>query len=227
MAPGETSGRFERVTLATTTLRSPRGPSAVATKRPALAGLPALAAGATEYVKPAIGAKAWPPLPKAVAHSPTTSFWKFTTPGPLATWRASEVADSATKCTWTAPRKLRVASTFAVPMSSALATRRRSVAMAKSATASAKPASRGRLGVPRCFIVWAPLLQTPERAAPDRDLGADLRGKRPRIVRVGVRKDRLQREADARHAVALRGGQRSRRPGGHELDGRVAAREVA
>src|SRR5439155_3125937 len=226
MAPGETSGTFERVTFATTTLRSPRGPSAVATKRPALAGLPALAAGATEYVKPAIGAKAWPPLPKAVAHCPTTSFWKLTTPGPLATWRASEIADSATKCTWTAPRKLRVASTFAVPMSSALATRRRSVPMAKSATASAKPVSRGRLGVPRCVVIWAPL-QTPERAAPDRDLGADLRGKRPRIVRVGVRKDRPQREADTRHAVALRGGQRRRRPGGHELDGRVAPREVA
>src|SRR5438067_12590105 len=137
MAPGETSGTFERVTLATTTLRSPRGPSAVATKRPALAGLPALAAGATEYVKPAIGAKAWPPLPKAVAHSPTTSFWKFTTPGPFATWRASETADSATKCTWTARRKLRVASAFAVPRGSALGTGGRSVPVADGATAGA------------------------------------------------------------------------------------------
>src|SRR5439155_141638 len=92
---GETSGTFERVTFATTTLRSPRGPSAVATKRPALAGLPALAAGATEYVKPASGANAWPPLPKAVAHCPPTAFWKFTTPGALATCEAVSAAGDA------------------------------------------------------------------------------------------------------------------------------------
>ena len=104
-------------------------------------------------MKPAIGANAWLPLPKVVDHCPTTSFWKFTTPGPLTTWSASEIADSATKCAWAAPRKLRVASTFTVPTSSALATIRRSVAMAKSATASTKPDSPGRLGRVRRYRV--------------------------------------------------------------------------
>src|SRR2546426_660823 len=111
MAPGETSGTFERLTLATTTLRSLRGPSAVATTR-------------------------------------------------------------------------------------------RSVPMAKSATASAKPASPRRLGRGRRYGIIS--LQAPGRAAPDRDLRADLGAERLRVVRVGVRKARLQREADAPDAVALR-----------------------
>src|SRR5213592_1039502 len=144
MAPGAVEGMSERTTFATTTLCTLSIPLAVAMNRPLLAGSVALTTAVTVYVKPETGPKECELLPQAVVHCPTTSFWKFTTPGPLTRWRASAIPDSATKWTWLAPRASRVATMSALAMRVLVAVATMNAIRVNKAIAMAMPASLGR-----------------------------------------------------------------------------------
>src|SRR5579884_366461 len=214
------------MTLATTTLRTPSTPVAVAMNCPAFAGLPADATGTTVKLNPGSGAKGCAPVPpNTAAHWFTTSFWKLTTPTAFTFWSAMEIPDSAPKCTCCAPRQLRVARRSALVPSSVPAVTSARVSSTKSTSTSAKPPERRQR---RRFggCMERLLSEVRQRAVADRDHGLGHGVERLRRARAGARQARLDRHLDLRHAVPLRRGELRRGSPGHELNRGVAAVEV-